>query len=478
MMITLMISSEFFLHGRGTILLMPFVLLTYAIATIFLRTKQDVLLNIMVAYGMSHFHFATKAGMLGPWIVLAYFLLSFNVLGKFRNVFRTQAHYFLIIVFLLFNLLGLLFNNPNTSFENLTSFVSLIGLALTFYLLTRLYYNAEDIQFIIYVFGIMITYTFLSSMNNGLGLFRTSSPLVTLSEQYFADKFVVPMFGRSFGEYFLCMNLFFAAMIVTPAIRGAKKNYYTAFYLMSFLGCLVGFSKAQTLILVIGNIIIFAFSSVGISAKKLISVTLIIGALAFVLIIGQSYFNLTFIFERFAEQPDLFKNVFENPFTAEGTSRDESFYWGLRRNIDNNSVVGYGWSPADANNAAYFHGMNINIRKHDFHSLYLSVFPVFGWVAGSIFFFWLATFLTRAYKICFSFVKGNHSLIGKSFLGLAVAFLLAEYAIPVTSEANYFFILIVWMGIVNGIYYTARQNVLTSHISSEIIDSPLRRNIK
>ena len=131
MMLTLMASSQYFIVGRGSILMMPAVLVVYVIMTFILKTKGDYTLNIMIAYSMSHFHLATKAGMLGPWLILAYLMMNGRILVEGKYYKYNSLLIIQTIIFLVLNLLGLIVNNPNTLFENMTSFISLIGLLVT-----------------------------------------------------------------------------------------------------------------------------------------------------------------------------------------------------------------------------------------------------------------------------------------------------------------------------------------------------------
>ena len=464
MMLTLMASSQYFIVGRGSILMMPAVLVVYVIMTFILKTKGDYTLNIMIAYSMSHFHLATKAGMLGPWLILAYLMMNGRIFIDGKYFKYNSLLIIQIIIFLVLNLLGLIVKNPNTLFENMTSFISLIGLLVTLVVVSNYEFNKNDIKFVILIFIIMTAYTLLSAINTSLGLIYTTSPLFSLNEVYFGSHWGVPMFGRSCSEYFLCMNIFFAYLLTTQidVLFGIKRHIILLAYIISFVGCIIGFSKTMTTILIISNAVILVRNIISIDIKKTINIITGLGVLVIILIMIRNFLNIDYIFERFNEQPEIFKRVYENPLTAEGTSRDYSFYWGWRRNLDYSWFLGYGWSPADANNAAYFHNLPINISKHDFHNLYLSIFPVFGWIGGGIFLWWLLSLLIKSLRM--SRMKNLYiKTIGSAFFGLSIVFLLGEYAIPITSEANYMFILFVWMGMVNSLYNTSKQVKLNYH---------------
>lgn len=461
MMIVLMAASQLLLAGRGNINMLPGVLIIYIIASVILNIGKDPIVGVMIAYGMSHFHFATKGGMLGPWLIFATLLLQ----GWSFLASRYQAKNFSLLVQILFfsglNLLGLLIKNPNGLFENISNFTSLVGLMVCLLATSNTELKEVDLKFVIQVFGIMVSYTLVSALNNGLGLFSTNSPLVTLNEAYFGSNFAVPMFGRSYSEYFLCMNMLFLNLMVsdTKRIFNLSKQLIVLYYLASFFGCLVGFSKTMTFLLFAGNLIVIARMRYIRNVKSLINVFTGIGLLIALLFFVNQFFSLGYIFERFAAQPEIFQRIYDSPLSAEGTSRSDSFYWGWRRNLDYNWIVGYGWSPSDTNNAAYFHDMNINIRKHDFHSLYLSISPVFGWIGGSIFLLWI---ISAFVKLSMMGTRGTthfHKTIGSAFLGLMLVFVLGEYSIPILSEANYFFILIVWLGLINSLYQGHRQAI-------------------
>lgn len=455
-MASLMLASQYFLAGRANILMMPFVLVVYAMMIVALHTRNDPVFNIMIAYGMSHFHFATKAGMLGPWLILTYLLLRGIGFLKAQPRIRNAPLISQIVLFVILNLVGLIYLNPNTLFENVSSFINLLGMMVVLLAISNMEITREDFRFIFYVFGIMVTYTFLSSLNTTLGIFYTTSPLLTLNEIYFNTNMAVAMFGRSYGEYFLCMNILFLNFVIvdTDTILCIKKSHVIIFYIVSFLGCLLGYSKTMTTLLIIGNLVVILGTRVVKNIRSITSIFVAIAVLLLMVVIMQQFVDLSFIIERFREQPEIFKNVYESPLTAEGTSRSDSFYWGWRRNMQQNWIIGYGWSPADANHAAYFEGLSINIGKQDFHNLYLSIFPIFGWIGGGVFLFWLAKFVLVSFRM--SRRKDNPYVrsVGAAFLGLSLVFLLGEYAVPVTSEANYFFILMVWVGLVYGLHKT------------------------
>jgi len=458
MMVALMGASQYFLANRGNINMLPAVIIVYVFMTFALKTSKDHIFNIFIAYAMSHFHFAVKAGTLGPWLILGYLLLGGwrFLYGKFFS--KNAPLIFQIMIFIFVNLLGLMIKNPNGSIENTSSFISLIGLMVALLATSNHDFNKSDVAFGLFVFGIMTAYSLVSSLNTGLDIVRTSSPLLVLSEIYFGTGFGVSMFGRSCAEHFLVMNMFFANLINvnTKNLLGIKKFYVSISFFVSFIGCLAGFSKTTTVLLLAGNVLIFLRFKTLFNARNAARLVVGIVLLVSVLAVVQHFFNFYYIFERFQAQPEIFKSVYENPISAAGTSRDESFYWGLRRNVDFNWILGYGWSPADDNHAAYFENLTINIRKQDFHSLYFSVFPVFGWIGGSIFLIWLFIAVVKSYRM--AHYKGMMAkVLGPAFLGLMVSFLLSEYSIPITSESNYMFILMIWLGMINALYSSYRQ---------------------
>src|SRR5690606_23637079 len=92
--------------------------------------------------------------------------------------------------------------------------------------------------------------------------------------------------------------------------------------------------------------------------------------------------ELNLIFQRFNENPDFLMNFINDPVKGTGTTREEVYSLGLHRIAERDWILGNGWSVPKGNYFSWF-GSYEKLKYADFHSLYLSAIPIFGF-AGTI----------------------------------------------------------------------------------------------
>lgn len=457
----LLLSSHLLMFELETYYTFPMIVAIYILLMLSLKTTGDTTLNILVIYGMAHFSFLDNFGTIAPWLTFIYLIVLWIEGRHLPNNRTPDTLMVLSVVFIVLNLFGLILLNPNGMYSKITGFISLIGMVLLLVFISKRMVSSEDIKLVIVFFGLCCVYMFITQLNSYFQIIVSETPLLTVYGNISLDyqALAIPMFGRASGEYYLCMNVFFLSLLLNDNTFGLNLNkYYLLFvYLVSFIGCLLVYSKSQSTLLVISNsLLYFRYLSV-LRVKRYAFVLFLLVISLIVLSTISDRINIIYVIERFRSQPDLVRNIYSNPLLAEGTSRDDSFYWGYSRNIQRNWFIGYGWHPADKNASAYFHGSGINIPKYDFHNLYYSLSPVFGWFGALLIVFLLLRMVLISYRLSRNKKLSYLRIIGLSFFACFLVFLLGEYSINALSESNYVIILIVWTGLVNSIYYSSKN---------------------
>ena len=146
--------------------------------------------------------------------------------------------------------------------------------------------------------------------------------------------------------------------------------------------------------------------------------------------------------------------------SGEEINRAYAFSFALVRLAEESWWLGWGWGIRESNALAWFPDDFIRLKRADYHSLYLSLPMIFGWVGSLPFLF-----------IIFYTLKNNLSLILRnrktynylvsisiSFVMLIFIFIINEYKINSMRWPQYFLLIWFWLGFGNSILNTANQS--------------------
>jgi hypothetical protein len=440
---------------------------------------------ILVLYIVSHFRIHDVFGSLGVALAFAgFFVISgkYYRIRELRCTDKTIGFYFAIL--LLFNVLGWILKSQLSAEHLLSGVISFIVLALVFYFASRLFLNYGRINIIVNIIALLSIYGLITAIINGLNLSPIRSNL--FGNYYSVNDINIPSNSTEQGHAFISMidrptgelGLIYFSFLLPVYVFYNKINKFVVIrkillligLISSFLLCFIEFSKSHTVVLFSSLLFTLFFAgfilkiSSGFGGARnylLVGLVLLVFVLATYPLIRYDY-----ILDRFNQQPELFKNLAENPLTAEGTSRSDS--WGLAYKYisDNNFFIGYGYANGSQNRIAWLGPENVDYPKLDYHNLYYSFIPVFGWIGTfSILMIILITAIRLIRIATRTIYLVSYRVIAFAFFNLILFFLIGELSINAMSSPHYMMLIYIVFGLANALYYN-RANFIDEAYNS------------
>jgi hypothetical protein len=417
---------------------------------------------VMVIYIASHFIYTPAYG--GAFNVIAFILVGIAFLTKKANLeLEVKDPLITVLVFILLasNVVGWIFQSPLRFDQVLLGVISFLGYIFMFQVSRRLLITPERFRGLIYLFIFMSGYTLMTALNSALGFIGFHSPLILRGDAYLGSSFYVGMIGRASGEIGLLTFLVLLPLLLTRETWGTfriNKNLVILGILSAILLGMISFTKTVFALLILGLLTQFLLIYVGRARafdKKINFISYGFTIIIFLLLVAPLV-NLGFIFQRFAEYPNMFADLANDLLTAKGTSREQSFLLGYNRLLEKPWIFGYGWAAGQLNRFAWFDDPEKFDWKYDFHSLYYSLPPVFGWIGTIAFFLLILSTIYRLWKITVrSKYNPNYLTIPAfCFIFLWIFFLFNEYSMSVLTEPHYFMMNWIWLGLANSIIQT------------------------
>jgi len=159
------------------------------------------------------------------------------------------------------------------------------------------------------------------------------------------------------------------------------------------------------------------------------------------------YLFLDYALEKLTVNPDFIKDLLSNPLTGEGTSREEVFTLGLERITSKPWIFGNGWSIPEGNYFSWF-GTYENQIFADFHNLYFSLIPIFGFTGLILllllFFRTIGKLIINIQRYAWSDHPVVPFMVGLLFV--LIFFLVDEYKINAVRN-SYFILVLIWLGL-------------------------------
>jgi len=456
-MLSTLLAAHYFLFVKVSKANLPYVLVIMTFVLAIQRLNNDLIFHAVIAYTLGLFvNFVPGFGTLGllsMTISLALYFANQKVSIRLVNGKLLS----LSIVFMFLSVLGSIVNNPISLFQKGLGAFYLIVCLLIMNMLAGYRLSKKDARFIVNVLSWTMIYSAVMSVNNYLGINASMSPLIRGSYSTFKAFYAFSMLGGGSFDYFLMFSPFFLTMLLNdnPYKLNLNKNMLFLAYLSSIIGTLLIFSKTKTVVLLATNLVVLLLYLSTLRLKRYAYATFMAGAVVLAVLIGNTFMGFDAVIKRFESQPRVFAAVIENPLVARGTSRDDAFYWGMKRNTERIWFLGYGWDHTTLNRNAYFHGLSITHDRADFHSLYYSIFPVFGWFGGLIFIYWILSSIRKSNKVSQRCGVGYLNIVGKAFTALFITLLLSGYSSCLLTEPSFLFLLFILMGIANSVYYSA-----------------------
>lgn len=445
----MLLLSDFFTGGdQGRLVQGLFAVIYVTIVFIFFYREREITAFLMFVYGASHYYMAPNFGGLTTLIsvpISLYLIVNRKVMDfKQDNVVRL-----LIFVFLIMNFLGWLFVNKAPGNNILFGAISLFGYLLIFGITSNLLLSIHRLRFIISMILIWAIYNFLTSVIARLFPIQSISILAPVKfTETESNMYFVGILGRNQGDYSLSLLFFFIPFALNDfswRVLKINRNLLHVGIITLAISALLFQSKTIFALLFPGLLIliiyVFSFSHF-FNTRRLV---LVLGVVGYMVIITSLIFPFDYIFERFEKQPRIFENVLEDFLLARGTSREQSFTMGLNRVMEKDWIVGYGWTAGYGLRYVWFDDP-MSVKKFDFHNMYYSLPPLFGWIGGFAYLFLFLYLIARTLSRALTSRYLLTSTLGFSFSLMYILFLAAQYAVQPFSVSSYFMITWIWLG--------------------------------
>lgn len=422
----------------------------------FSRLKQSAFSILMVLFIGSHFTiFLNGAG--GMFNLIASAFLPLYLIRKpiDINIKRDNTVRALIFTLIFCNLLGYVIGDLDGQFIGL-GLLSFTGILFLFFLANNIELNTERVKIFIYITALMALLNLFVTTNTIIKIIDIRSPLfISLYEN--DNIFAIANTGtldtiEIFGEWSMLSSFILLPFIFNrftlQSFNFKGRSLIIIGFISSILCALLSFSKSVFLLTIAGLILNFILTTIYFKNYRNILKVIIVSPMVLLLIpLFIDFFQFDAIFERISENPDYLANFLNNPLTAEGTSREKVFEEGFKRLSERDWIFGNGWSNPEGNYYTWF-GSYQQLQFRDFHSLYLSLIPIFGY-SGSIAFFGLyIVAIYRLFNIIIKYRKSNSVFVylATGLIFLIIFFLIDQYKVTATRN-SYFSIAIIWLGL-------------------------------
>lgn len=442
----------FWLVGAGAIV---------AAGTWYLLKYNDVPGFLLTLFVCCHFAFADQQGGLWSYVVCAVPALALFL--NFRTRFfrkNSVPNYinFLMIIFVIHQIAGLLFN-PYSIISNIQSTVVTISHVFVFYACASIKMSAKQIKRIVSVWFCVVSWIFIIAINQKYHWVITPSPLLPQREWLGVALATTP--GGSFGNSELFSEYFCFIFILSFTLLYFNKDTSQLYTKKLFLFLLIIFSTASLLmggsrsaiILSITSLVIIVLKNTIITNPKKAAKKIFIFFAASILgttLLFQvgNIFSLNETVEDFL-RIDRSRISLQSIVSGEGINRSTTYDLGFHRLKEKQWWLGYGYNLPENNRES----MGISHTKiPDYHSLYLQLPIHYGWIGSASFI--LIIFFTSI-RAFFSYQKNNyknHYIIPIIF-GLSLIwaiFLIDQYKISVTRNPSYFLLIWILLGWTHG----------------------------
>ena len=305
----------------------------------------------------------------------------------------------LLGVFILRNLLGWFMYNPVPLIPKLQRIAVLFGFIFMFYLASNVVVTKERFRLFLTVTFLMVLYQFMVALNQRYQLMDWNTPLIggysDLHDVIDTAKKEAPTSGtfgnfELFGEYGVLM-----VSLLIPLLSSSltQKDLHFGIYpiITMIIVCLtfpiLASSRAATILSVLVSIFYYIVLPVRIFSPidRFSRQILIISAFAFLLPLVGAYIGLTQLEQDFSLLSGE-KITTSNVISGKSINRGELISAVLQRIHSDCWWIGNGYGVPRSNRWAWF-GRDPEKREvtvADFHSLYLSLPVLYGWIVSRL----------------------------------------------------------------------------------------------
>jgi hypothetical protein len=446
------------------IVLFSFILL-FLIFHKYLYARQKLIDFIFLIYIASYFQYGIAQGGLFNFIAFVFIFFYVTKYEKTHLLFnKSKQVNFYILVIIIANFLGYILKNESGIKEVIFGIITFFGFIFVFNFTSNLTFSYRFFSLFINVSLFTMLYSMLISINKYLMIFNSKLPIFGTDTRFGSNNLggtlgPSPVAGE-LGVLFLSLLLPFLLLSKESFIQlGIKRSIVYIFLIINIITIVLAASRSTVVLTALSIIIVLIFSILSKYrfGTKLKSNNYIIGIVFFVMtsILLSSLLNLDYIIKRF-ESVNIEEISSESLTTGQGINRVDAFDVGKQIITRENWIIGYGWGVGQSNRIAWFG--DAEFRRQDPHSLYLSLFPIWGWIGAASYIMIIINLAYQILKIVFRTKDIKVFIIGFAFFIFALVFLINEYKITAMGFPHYFMITWIFFGIMYSFVNTYQKD--------------------
>ena len=411
---------------------------------------------VMIMYICSHFPYASTYG--GTFVIISFLVISPQFFKDIFSELKISDYLIttLIIVLIINTVLGWIFKNNMPIMQFAAGVFSFFGYIVIFLFSARIFIDTNKIKILVNIIIFMAFFIFIFSFNNYFEIITIASPIIYSPFGAFANSELL-------GEYSMVIFLILFPFLFSnhpQLIANISKRRIIVGLITSLLSVFISISRSALILISVGAmaelLFIWFFSDHTIFNKKsrLFANSVIIFS---IMVIFWKPLNLNYILERFTN-PDLASPIHIstniNLLTGEGTPRELAFSYFLIRFPQESWWIGYGWGVPVSNRIAWF--SNPEVLRAGYHSLYLSLLMIYGWIGSVSFISLILITIVRLKNIFLKNYRNSiHYLLQVGFFFALLFMMINEYKISLLRNETYQLIVWIWLGIANALIYSS-----------------------
>lgn len=413
-----------------------------------------------------------------PVVVLISYLLfkgKFFIKDKFIGI--------CLLVLFITNILGYLVKNPSDSMDVFQSMVMFTGFIITFIYLQNCKFTQLQVRYIILTTTFLSFILFVVALNQKFVFIDSSLfllganpgyPSVSSVKYAFEGRFP-SLFGdyELFSEFALLMFILGFSLFMDKNASQYFKLGYSPLLLMivSFLNILITGTRSGFILIFAFIFLFFIFRSATLFTNK----ALILGSFLIIMIPIIINFGDLFGFDIISnrlKEIDLTRLSVNSLVTGEEINRGYVYAEGYKRIGEENWTLGYGYGVSHSNSLAWLGNLGpLGSNIKDFHSLYLCIPMIYGWIGGIAYLALIIYTIILLFKSSIKRENSSYRGILTAFAFMFTFFLINEIKINSLRSYNYHFL--IWILVAMALAINAN-----SHITNIVRNKTNRTNPK
>ena len=386
------------------------------------------------------------------YVSLIFMIVLFLRDKKFKFSFSKFFSFILIS-----QIISLFYYNEYSVFSTLGGLISLFGVFSATIFINNISWNQSSLLFVfkaicvIPFFSILITICDASSLNTSL--FLLSNNVMTENDFFGLNKY--GSFGSSelMAEFMMFCSII-SFNLMNFSFNTQNKLFFRISFIISIILIILAFSRS---IVVLTSILLLITLIVTKGTYKNLGIIIISTGLIASLNLNQSSF-----LEKFKSNTEITSSIFSNPFTAENTSRESVFAIALEKINSKPYILGEGYKLSIDNSKIWLG--NLYESYADYHNLYYSIIPLFGWIVLLAFLFVLFKMLRKCFlNLLYTKKKDFEYRVYFIFFLVLIAFILGEWKINALRTGAYFYLVSSILFVIYKILFNNSSNYKYEH---------------